>query len=247
MRVLVPYPVEAPARSLDEPARGARRELIVVGERTTPTSDGWTREERAVEAGREYFLGQLLTLDASDGSSVDAVVNQLITGRLKALVLHVGGVVVPTWTKLDDLTQDLLLTANRLWPVPADGGVALVEPPTPMVEQPLYRLDGTTSARLAEVKRVSGKYGRAGLVERVTACSPSWEELNAETLTAMVTPNNVRDFEAATAVARRFRSGGRSGVWIARYLSTFGFENSRGVPGAWHHARLTEVLGDGAR
>lgn len=243
MRIPVPYPAESPVYSLSEPSRGARRGLTFIGDRGTPATDGWTREERAVEAGGTFFLGERLEFGSDDPDALDGVLHDLIIGRLNAVMLHGGGVVVPSWSKLDELTRDLLLTATRSWPVAAGDRIALVTPPAaPLARRSLYRLDGTTSARLIEVERLSGKYSQDALLERLDTRAPAWAALNAEAAKIMQEPDHVRDFEAARTAARHFEAEGQNGVWIARYLSTFGYLNSKGVPGSWHHARLTEVL-----
>ena len=233
-------PHEDPALSVVEPRKGARRALIVFGALGVGGRDGHRPEEVAVVTRRNVYLGPIV---GSNGEPFDRALAELMVWRVKSVMLNMAGVVVPQLDELTDLEQDLILEVTRSWAVGSDSGVRLVDAPTaPVARLPLWRVRRRGRDPLLEVTAPRSGTSQATLRAMLDERAPSVSALNDGVMSVVSPSAESRDFAHARTVAADLHRAGISGVGIAHYLTAYGYVNSRGVPGAWHHARLREAL-----
>lgn len=237
-----PIPQEGPALRIDPVRKDARRPLIVFGALGEPGADGLRPVERVPLARGDVFLGPLL---GRDGQSFEEQIAELMIWRAKAIVLRMAGIVVTQWNDLDLEQRDLVLQASRDI-LGASGPRTHLgdEPPAELFRLPVWGLAG---AKLVEVKTYSSGYKPQSLREKLESMAPTAEAFSAGMMSIIDRTQSTRDFDAACRVAADLHANGRSGVQISKYLTAYGYENSRRVPGAWHYARLTEALTAGTR
>ena len=253
-----PYPAEAPVLD-SEPSRRSRLPLVLFGARSNPDGSGWTREERAVQAGHvpnasyDVYLGPHIRYDR-DGSedAWHAALTELMNWRFEAGMAGVGGVVVPHWDGYDAKHQQQLAVATRYVLTPdGHGGIALLtgaaSERTFRLQRaasvlPLYRASG---GRLEEIQRVQAPHREVNVLQDLQALAPTVSELVAAIMSITSGGDPKRTFAAACEVAREAAAAGRSDRWIRTYLETFGYVNKTGTAGRWHPKRLAEAL-DGA-
>jgi len=253
------YPAEAPVLD-SEPSKRSRLPLVLFGARSNPDNTGWTREERAVQAGRvpnashQVYLGPQIPYDhdGSDDSWREALA-ELMVWRFEAGIVRLGGVVVPHWDRYDVKHQQQLAVAMRYVLTPDEhsspaliaadsaGKFRLKRAETPL---PIYRAPG---GRLEEVRRAPAPHSEANVLEALQALTPTANQLMTAVLSILAIDRPTRGFPAACEVARAASATGRSGRWIRTYLETFGYVNRAGTAGRWHPARLAEALNGAVR
>lgn len=236
-------PHEAPALTIVEPRKGARRALIVFGASGVRRRDGHRPEEAAVVTRGDVYLGPIV---GSNSEPFDAALAELIVWRVKSVMLNMAGIVVPRLDALTDVEHDLVLEVTRSWAVGGDSGVRLIDAPTaPVARLPLWRL-GRLGRRgrdpLLEVSAPRSGKSQATLRAMLDERAPSVAALKDGVMSVVSPSAESRDFAHARTVAADLHRAGIPGVGIAHYLTAYGYVNSRGVPGAWHHARLREAL-----
>lgn len=237
-----PIPQEGPALRIDPVRKDARRPLIVFGALGEPGADGLRPVERVPLARGDVFLGPLL---GRDGQSFEEQIAELMIWRAKAIALRMAGIVVTQWNDLTPEQHDLVLQASRDILGASGPRTRLGDAPVAEIFRlPVWRLAG---AALVEVTRYRSGSSPQRLRETLESMAPTAEAFSAGLMSLIDRTQSTRDFHAACRVAGDLQATGRSGVWIGKYLTAYGYENSRGVPGAWHYARRTEALTAGAR
>lgn len=253
------YPAEAPVLESD-PSKRSRLPLVLFGARSNPDNTGWTREERAVQAGRmpnashQVYLGPQISYDhdGSDDSWREAMA-ALMAWRFEAGIVRLGGVVVPHWDHYDVKHQQQLAVAVRhvltrdehssfaLIAADPAGTFRLKRAESPL---PIYR---APSGRLEEILRAPAPHTEANVLEDLQALAPTTGQLVTAVMSNIAIDRPKRGFAAACEVARDASVAGRSGRWIRTYLETFGYVNRAGTAGCWHPARLAEALNGAVR
>lgn len=253
------YPAEAPVLD-SEPSKRSRLPLVLFGARSNPDPTGWTREERAVQAGRvpnashQVYLGPQIPYD-HDGSddTWHAALAELMVWRFEAGIFRLGGVVVPHWDHYDVKHQQQLAVAMRhVLTRDEHGSLALIAADSAgtfrlkRAETPLsiYRAPG---GHLEEILRAPAPHSEANVLETLQALAPTANQLMTAVLSILAIDRPRRGFAAACEVARDASATGRSGRWIRTYLETFGYVNRAGTAGRWHPKRLAEALNGAVR
>lgn len=253
------YPAEAPVLE-SEPSKRSRLPLVLFGARSNPDNTGWTREERAVQAGRvpnashQVYLGPQIPYDpvGSDESWPTALAD-LMAWRFEAGIVRLGGVVVPQWDDYTVRQRQQLAVATRYVLTPDEPSSRALIAPNPEgtfhlsraeAPLPIYRAQG---GQLLAIQRVSIPHSEANVLEALQDVAPGASELMAHVLSMIAVDRPRREFSAAGEVARAASATGRSGRWIRTYLETFGYVNRAGTVGRWHPARLAEALNGAVR
>jgi hypothetical protein len=253
------YPAEAPVLD-SEPSKRSRLPLVLFGARSNPDNTGWTREERAVQAGRvpnashQAYLGPHVPYDhAGSDESWRAALADLMIWRFEAGIVRLGGVVVPHWGHYDvKHQQQLAAVVRHVLTREEHSGVAQIAADSAgtfrfkraEMPLPIYR---ARAGRLEEILRPPAPHSEANVLEELQAFAPTTGQLITALMSNIAVDRPTRGFAAACEVARDASARGRSGRWIRTYLETFGYVNRTGTAGRWHPARLAEALNGAVR
>ena len=245
MRSPVTFPTQVPVAVSTHKA--SRRPVLLFGQRGRPDKSGWTLEERAIQLPQlgvtrpSLYIGPHieLTLDA-DPETRGSAFAQLLTWVTLAPTNGIVGIVVPRWTDYDLATREMIQLISRTGFHGLKSPHGILEAPPEAALRILYP-SSLTKPALVDVP------ARGRIFNAATQLAELQADMTDDILydvfkRAVGHEVTRRDVASAATTAAALRAQGHSNRHIRTYLETFGYENSKGVIGRWHDARLAEIL-----